>query len=154
MFRAIVAVLVLATPHVAAAQAAAPAIPRARFIADMDTQFRKMDADKNGQLTRTEIEQFQRLTAVAEAQVRNRALFAQLDADRNGQISPSEFTKATTPSTAANGQPMIARMDGNRDSQINLIEHRTATLANFDRLDSDKDGIVTPAEMKAGGIGK
>ena len=154
MFRTIVSVLALTTSNLAAAQVASPAIPRTRFIADMDIQFRKMDADKNGQLTRIEIEQFQRLTAVAEAQARNRALFAQYDTDRNGQISPAEFTKATTPSTAANGQPMIARMDGNRDSQINLIEHRTATLANFDRLDSDKDGIVTPAEMKAGGIVK
>ena len=33
-------------------------------------------------------------------------------------------------------------MDGNRDSQISLAEHRTATLANFDRLDTDKDGVV------------
>lgn len=153
MFRTIVAVLVLAAPHAALAQATA-SIPRAQFIADMDTQFRKMDADKNGQLTRTEIEQFQKLTAIAEAQARNRALFAQLDADKNGQLSPAEFAKVTAPSPTANAQPMIARMDSNRDSQVNLIEHRTATLANFDRLDTDKDGIVTPAEMKAGGIGK
>ena len=137
-----------------AAFAAPPAIPRAQFIADMDAQFGKMDADKNGQLTRTEIEQFQRLTAVAEAQARNRAIFAQLDTDKNGQISPAEFAKATAPSSAANGQPMIARMDGNRDKQISLIEHRTATLINFDKLDGDKNGIVTPAEMKAGGIVK
>ena len=137
-----------------AAAAGAPTIPRTQFIADMDAQFRKMDADKNGQLTRTEIEQFQKLTAIAEAQARNRALFAQLDADRNGQLSPTEFAKVTAPSPAANAQPMIARMDSNRDQQVNLIEHRTATLANFDRLDADKDGIVTPAEMKAGGIVK
>jgi hypothetical protein len=32
------------------------------------------------------------------------------------------------------------------------VEHRAATVANFDRLDADKDGIVTAAEMKAGGI--
>ena len=152
MVRLVAAAIVLMTPSMLVAQAAAPSIPRTQFISDMDVQFRKMDADKNGQLTRTEIEQFQRLTAVAEAQARNRALFAQLDADKNGQISPTEFSRATTPSTTANAQPMIARMDSNRDSQINLIEHRTATLANFDRLDSDKDGIVTPAEMKAGGI--
>jgi len=137
-----------------AAHGQAQPIPRAQFIADMDTQFRKMDADKNGQLSRIEIEQFQKLTAIAEAQARNRALFVQLDADKNGQLSSAEFAKVTAPSPAANAQPMIARMDGNRDGQVNLIEHRTATLANFDRLDVDKDGIVTPAEMKAGGIGK
>jgi Ca2+-binding EF-hand superfamily protein len=136
----------------ATVQAQAQPIPRAQFIADMDVQFRKMDADKNGQLTRVEIEQFQKLTAIAEAQARNRALFAHLDADKNGQLSPAEFAKATTTAPAANGQPMIARMDSNRDSQVNLIEHRTATLANFDRLDVDKDGVVTPAELKAGGI--
>jgi Ca2+-binding EF-hand superfamily protein len=139
-------------PAMLLAQTGAPSIPRAQFIADMDTQFRKMDADKNGQLTRIEIEQFQKLTAIAEAQARNRALFAQLDADKNGQLSPSEFAKVSAPTPVANAQPMIARMDSNRDNQINLIEHRTATLANFDRLDADKDGIVTPAEMKAGGI--
>ena len=155
MFRPSLLALALLVPAPLLAQAAAPAaqpIPRAQFIADMDVQFRKMDADKNGQLTRVEIEQFQKLTAIAEAQTRNRTLFAQLDADKNGQLSPAEFAKVTAPAPAANGQPMIARMDSNRDSQVNLIEHRTATLANFDRLDVDKDGVVTPAEMKAGGI--
>lgn len=136
------------------AVAAPPSIPRTQFLAEMDAQFRKMDADKNGQLTRTEIEQYQKLTAIAEAQARNRAFFAQLDADKNGQISPTEFAKVTAPTAPANAQPMIARMDSNRDSQINLVEHRAATLANFDRLDADKDGIVTPTEMKAGGIAK
>ena len=131
---------------------AATSLPRAQFITDMDTEFRKMDADKNGQLTRTEIEQFQKLQAVAQAQARNQAMFAQLDADKNGQLSPAEFSKIATPPPAANGQPMIARMDGNRDGQVSLIEHRTATLSNFDRIDTDKDGVVTAAEMKAGGI--
>lgn len=127
-------------------------LPRAQFIADMDSEFRKMDADKNGQLTRVEIEQYQKLQAVAQAQSRNRALFAQLDTDKSGQLSAAEFAKIATPAPAANGQPMIARMDGNRDSQVSLVEHRTATLSNFDRLDSDKDGYVSAAEMKAGGI--
>lgn len=138
-------------PAALAAQAAT-SLPRAQFITDMDTEFRKMDADKNGQLTRTEIEQFQKLQAVAQAQTRNQAMFAQLDADRNGQLSPAEFSKISSPPPAANGQPIIARMDGNRDGQVSLVEHRTATLSNFDRLDTDKDGIVTAAEMKAGGI--
>ena len=129
-----------------------PPLARAQFIADMDLEYRKMDADKNGQLTRTEIEQFQKLQAVAQAHARNRQLFAQLDADRNGQVSPAEFAKLVQAPPDANAQPMLARMDANRDSQISLIEHRSATLANFDRLDSDKDGNVSTAEMKAGGI--
>ena len=142
----------LAFVPAALASQAPTSLPRAQFISEMDTEFRKMDADKNGQLTRTEIEQFQRLQAAAQAQSRNQALFAQLDTDKNGQLSAAEFSNIPTPSPAANGQPVIARMDGNRDGQVSLIEHRTATLSNFDRLDTNKDGIVTATEMKAGGI--
>ncbi len=158
MIVAVVAASLLATASAAAGQAkpAAPAggapLARAQFITDMDSEFRKMDADKNGQLTKTEIEQYQKLQAVAQAAARNKALFTQLDTDKSGQLSKAEFAKIATPAPAANAQPILASRDVNRDGQVSLVEHRTATLANFDRLDSDKDGIVTPAEMKAGGI--
>lgn len=118
----------------------------------MDSEFRKMDADRNGQLTRAEIEQFQTLQAAAQAEARNRAMFKQLDTDKNGLLNAKEFSKIASPPSASNGQPMIARMDGNRDGQVSLVEHRTATVSNFDRLDTDKNGVVTAAEMKAGGI--
>lgn len=132
--------------------ASSSTVPRAQYIASMDSEFRKMDADKNGLLTRIEIEHYQKLQAVAQAEARNKALFAQLDTDKNGQLSKGEFAKIATPAPAANAQPLLARMDANRDGQISLVEHRTATVANFDRLDSDRDGIVTTVEMKAGGI--
>lgn len=153
--------ILLAVPAAAQSQknAGAPAKPagpqplsRTIFLAEMDSQFRLMDTDKNGQLTRTEIEQFQKLQAVADAQARNRSLFVQLDTDKNGQISAAEFAKMVTPPPPANAAPMLSREDSNRDQQISLVEHRIATLANFDRLDTDRDGIVTPMEMKAGGI--
>lgn len=142
----------VAMSPVAAQQAGPSPIPRANFLADIDAEFRKMDADKNGLLTRVEIEQFQKLQAVAQSAARNSALFAQLDSDRNGQLSPAEFAKLSTPPEIQGAQSVLARMDGNRDGQISQVEYRTATLANFDRLDTDKDGVVTPAEMKAGGI--
>jgi alpha-beta hydrolase superfamily lysophospholipase len=151
----IIAALAITSPALGQAKAAAPTdapLPRAKFLAGMDGEFRKMDADKNGQLTRTEIEQFQTQQLAAKARARNKSQFGQLDKDKNGQLSPAEFATIATPAPVANAQPMIARMDGNRDSQISIAEHRTATLANFDRVDSDKDGVVTPAEMKAGGV--
>lgn len=153
MLRFIVSAAALALPAALFAQDV-PAIPRTQFISDMDTQFRKMDADKNGQLTRLEVEQFQKLTAIAEAQARNQALFAQLDGDRDGMLSAAEFSRVTAPAAEANGLPVVARMDSNGDKQVSLVEHRTATLANFDRLDADKDSVVTGAELKAGGIGQ
>ena len=127
-------------------------IKRTAFIAQMDSQFSKMDADKNGHLTKAEIEQFQQSQALAEAQERNRALFAQLDADKNRQLSPAEFAKLVAASPPTDATPIMARIDGNRDGQVTPSEYRTATLANFDRLDTDKNGTVTPVEMKAGGV--
>jgi hypothetical protein len=119
----------------------------------MDSQFRKMDADKNLTLTRAEIEGFERAISVVKAQAKNRQLFARLDADRNGQLSPAEFSGLASPAPV-NAAPMIARMDLNRDQSLTLVEYRTATLSNFDRMDADKNGIVTPAEMQAGGVGR
>ena len=127
-------------------------ILRANFVAQMDAQFAKMDADANGQLARAEIEQFEQEKAVAEAKARNAALFDQLDTNNNGQISATEFEKLVAKPPAASAQPMLSREDGNRDGQISLVEHRVATLANFDRIDADKDGVVTALEMKAGGV--
>ena len=142
------------TSGAAAVQRAAASadVPRAQYINVQDGEFRKMDADKNGHVTRAEVESFQRMAAVATARARNQQLFAQLDADRNGQLSPAEFTKFSAPPPPVNGQPFITQMDGNKDGQVSLIEHRAGKLAHYDRIDTDKDGVVTPAEMRAAGV--
>ena len=127
-------------------------LARSTFLANMDQQFQKMDADKNGTITREEAAAFERIDAMTTAAARNRALFAQLDADRNGQLSPDEFRRLVQP-IQATGQKFIQSMDGNRDGRVTLIEHRASTVANFDKIDTDKDGVVTGAEMKAAGIG-
>ena len=136
----------------AGAQAAPVAVPRTAFIQTMDGEFNKMDANKDKIVTRAEVEQFQRAVAMVEAQARARALFIQLDSDRNGQLSPAEFSKMAAAPPAPNPNAILAPGDLNRDGQITLIEFRTAKLANFDRMDSDKDGIVSVAEMKAAGL--
>ena len=140
----------IVAPTSAVAQPAAP-IPRAAFLSVMDGEFGKMDADKNGQVTKLEIEQFQRLQAVAQAQARNRALFAQLDADRNGQISRAEFAKVTA-TEAVNAQPLIAQYDSNRDGKVTQVEYRGVKLSRFDAIDTDKDGIASVAEQRAAGL--
>lgn len=138
----------------AAQQPAGPQpILRANFIAQMDAQFGKLDSDKDGRLSGTEIEQFEKQRLLAEAQARNDALFDRLDVNKNGQISSREFDKLVPEKPlAAGAQPMLSREDSNRDGQISLIEHRSATLANFDRLDFDRDGVVSASEMRTGGI--
>jgi Ca2+-binding EF-hand superfamily protein len=136
------------------AQTGAVPVPRTAFIQTMDGEFGKMDADKDKVLTKLEIEQFLKAVAVAEAGARARALFTQLDADKNGQLSLAEFGKLAVAPPGANATPMLTQSDLNRDGRITLVEYRTAKLANFDRMDADKDGIVTVPEMKAAGLVK
>ena len=127
-------------------------VPRATYITTMDQEYGKMDADKNGRVTRTEIEAFDRALALATARTRAQATFTQLDSDKNGQISPTEFMKLVTGTPPADGRPLIAKLDGNKDGTISLIEHRGGKLSYFDQIDTDKDGVVTVAEMKAAGV--
>ena len=147
-------VLGLAAPlHAQGGAAAAQPLPRATFITTMDGEYRKLDANKDGQVTRAEVVAYQRSALAGQILQRQRTAFAALDSDRNGQISPAEFTKLPVNSPAPNPDPIMA-FDLNRDGRLTLIEHRTATLANFDRIDADKDGIASAAEMRAGGVAR
>lgn len=131
---------------------AASDLPRAMFIATMDGEFRRRDGDGNGVISRAELERYEAAAAFAAAQLQNRQLFQRLDADRNGALSPGEFAALVSAPAAVDVSAQMVRMDPNRDQQITLIEYRAATLAGFDRLDADHDGVVTAAEMRAGNI--
>lgn len=122
-------------------------VARSTFIQSMDAEFRKRDLNGDGKATRAEVEQFERNAALAKAQAENRALFASLDTDRNGFVSPSEFAALVRNSPLPDVSAQMQRFDTNRDQIISLVEYRTATLINFDRLDADKDGVVTEREL-------
>lgn len=161
-----VAALMMFAPLAAGAQtrpSAAPgpnghapiAIPRANFIADMTAQFQKLDANRDGVVTRAEIEAAQQQALAAISLAQTKAVFARIDADHNGQISFDEFLHATAPTpSAVNAMPVLQRFDADHNGQISLVEYRAATLANFDRMDTDKDGVVSVAEQRAAGIVK
>ena len=156
---ALVSIAALASPAPGQAAKPAPAaqpqaqpIPRATFLSNMDMEFKKMDADRDGALSKKEIEDFQTSQIIAAAQARKRALFAGLDTDRNGVLSVAEFMRLPSNEQAPSAMPMLARLNSNHDNKISLIEYRAGTLINFDRLDADKDGVVTAAEMKKAGL--
>ncbi len=152
MFRlSLIAVSLLASPSLSSAQAVRKPIPKATFIATTDAEFRKVDANNDGQLVTAEVKQYLEAAALVQAQEDSQAAFVALDTDRNGQISAAEWAKLplTPPRT---NTASIMRFDVGRDGKVSLLEHRAARLANFERVDTDKNGIVTAAEMEAGGV--
>ena len=132
-----------------AAQTTTPpsTVSRAQMTANAEAEFARVDANKDGQMNRTEIENYQRTSATARITARNKALFAELDADKNGQISAVEFAKASPiPRPDAS---VVLRIDANKDGQVSLAEHRGAALETFGRIDTNKDGTLTAAEYRA-----
>jgi Ca2+-binding EF-hand superfamily protein len=128
-------------------QAVTEPVARADYLKVMDGEFKQLDGDGDGRVTAQEaaakLARDQRNQALAA----NRQIFAQLDKDKNGALSPEEFAGLiATP--AVDPSALMQRLDLNKDGIVNLIEHRTVMLATFDAIDSDKDGVVTPAEMQ------
>ncbi len=142
------------TPAAAAAQRGPQPISRATFIATMDAEFRRLDANRDGNGTRAEVEANQRRIVALAASQRAAAAFARIDTDRNGQLSLAEFTRATATPVKADPGAVMNRLDANRDAKVTIVEYRTLTLTNFDRLDTDKDGMLSLAEQRAGGYGR
>ena len=160
MFRPLIATsLALFVPFALAAPLAAqtakptPAtqvksVAKADVLSNANAEFARVDTNKDGQMSRTEIESFQRASATRMMATRNAAIFKALDADKNGSLTAAEFAKlsAGTPKVDAAG---VLRIDTSKDGQISLAEHRAATLDTFNQIDANKDGMLTAAEVQA-----
>lgn len=142
----------VASPQPQPQSAVAPnkgSISREAFLGRSGTDFDRIDSNKDGKLSKAEIEQNSRAVWLARAKARNAAAFAQLDQDHNGSLSADEFARLIGQPPVFNGQPVITRMDTNHDGQVSREEFRAAGAVDFDKLDTNKDGILTPAEIAA-----
>jgi len=122
-------------------------IAKAKVMAGAEEEFARVDTNKDGQMSRTEIESFQRTTATTMVANRNKAIFTALDADKNGQLSAAEFAKLNAGAPKVDVSNVL-RIDTNKDGQVSLAEHRAATLNTFTQIDANKDGVITEAELK------
>lgn len=175
-----------AAPVTAIVPAAAPAVPGAAGVAPASGEpwvlrhFDAIDADRNGQLSRTEITAW---TEQVREQARARLVqqFQAADVNGDGQLSREE-ARAGTPRlyehfefVDANGdglvslaelaqlrdraqlrQRVIERLraaDVNRDGKLDLAEAQVAfpgLAARFTLLDRDGDGYLTPDDIQHG----
>ena len=131
----------------------APAVGRAQYVAQMDAEFARLDADSNGIATAQEIAAQQAAAARAEALRQNRSVFDGLDADGNGALTPEEFAALANPAAIqTDPSPMLTSFDSDGDGAISLLEYRVTTQARFDSIDADRDGTISPVEMRSAGI--
>lgn len=141
------------------------AVTKAELTAALDARFAKLDADRDGKLTKEDRE--------ARRAQRLDARFAALDADRNGQVSKAEFlaaAQARHDRHDADGKPggMEGRRWGGRhhggpgggmmagpgrgadkDGVVTKAAFMAGPIAMFDKADANHDGTVTADELKA-----
>lgn len=145
-------------------------ITKAELTAALEARFARLDANKDGKLTREDREILR--------QQRLDERFAAMDTDKNGQISKAEFAAAHQGRDGGHdrmGKPdgpegrgwghrgpghgmMRGDPDGpggpgrdgaGKDGDITKAEFMARPLAMFDKADANHDGKVTADEMKA-----
>ena len=140
---------------------------RAEVVQRTQQRFGRLDRNRDGAITQDE------LAARGERGVRDRTsqadparraqradrMFARLDLNRDGAVTRAEFDQAHAGMAGRHGMDgrraqagarmrgaMLRVADSNRDSRVTLQELTAAALQRFDRLDLDRDGIVSPEE--------
>jgi Ca2+-binding EF-hand superfamily protein len=151
---ALPALILAAVPAVAAAQAtdAQEIATKAELQKSLDSNYARMDTDKNGALSRTEVQSAQATASQQAQQVIGQqveAEFAKLDSNKDGQISLAEFKTAAPKARTGSVDQFLQRFDSNKDGTVAPAEYKAPALAAFDRFDTNKDGTVSPQERQA-----
>jgi hypothetical protein len=141
----------------ALAQMAPAPTTRAEVEARVKDRLGKVDADRNGTVTRDEMRSYRETRRKERAD----AQFAAMDADRNGSVTRAEFD-----SWQANRGARMAAMRAERPQRAMRMAMRTErrgamwgqdiviadavkrALDRFDSVDINKDGTVTPDERR------
>lgn len=174
----------LITAAVIAAPASAQVAPQTGAgltRADMETRvranFARVDANRDGFVTREEaraVRASQRGERAGDRRARRERAFARLDANRDGSISRSEFLERAATAERGDrrdrraerraerrvrvaerrgllrlGGKRFARFDADRDGRVSLSEVLTVRARAFERVDANRDGRVTRDERRA-----
>jgi Ca2+-binding EF-hand superfamily protein len=99
----------------------------------------EMDTDKNGVVSRAEIEAL------------NAARAAEIDADKDGKISSAEFMAWHDAQRQKRMEKRLAAMDSDGDGAVSVAEFEAASTWRLARLDRDGDGEIEPREMRRRG---
>jgi Ca2+-binding EF-hand superfamily protein len=129
-----------ATP---APTAAAPQLPtKAQMDEEVKKNFAKIDLNHDGRVDRDESA---KANAAALA-AREANAFSQLDANKDGMISREEFKVVIPP--WARKDVWFEANDIDRNGVVELNEAIAKAERNFERLDADNNGSISPEELR------
>ena len=134
--------------------AMATSMTRADIEARVKERFARIDADRNGSVTKSEIDS----NRAAKMKERQDSHFTAMDGNKDGMISRAEFDAGHAGRKQGGGKhagkrgfghgKMFDRGDANADGTLSLAETMTKAMARFDAADANKDGTLTPDERK------
>jgi Ca2+-binding EF-hand superfamily protein len=120
-------------------------VPRVAFANDAETKFESMDTNNDGKISQDEF------TAASSR------MFDKMDTNKDGKVTAAEMTAAHQQITGKkaekgelNATDKIKKFDTNGDGVLSADEHEAASRTMFEKMDTDHDGHLTKAELKAG----
>jgi Ca2+-binding EF-hand superfamily protein len=143
-----VAIALIAIGASASAQNANAPLPRGQMEGQIKANFGRMDANRDGFVTRAE----SAAARDAAMNARFNAMFGALDGDKNGSISRAEFIAANRRAlaNATRGAAVPDRdfdlADTNKDGRVALAEALAGPVRQFNAADANRDGSLSPAE--------
>ena len=130
-----------------------PPLSRAEVTQKLDADFKVVDTNGDGKVTKAEIDgALAKQASQIEGRLKQRAKeeFDKLDANHDGQLSLAEFqTAAALKPREGVADARIKQLDTNRDGVLTAAEFRSDSLAEFDKLDKNKDGTLSVQERMA-----
>lgn len=123
------------------APGARSAMTRADLQKQLETRFDALDTNKDGSISAEERK--------AGMDARRARMFARADKDGNGSISREEFDSARR--GPGKRGPGSVRPAGQRmaDASMTKADFVNRRLAMFDRVDTNRDGTISPQERAA-----
>ena len=137
----------------ARAPAAVPPLPRTEVTQKLDAEFKGLDTNGDGKLSKAEVQAAiqKRATAIqATLMQQQKQEFDKLDTNKDGRLTLAEYQAGTSIKPRDDAADVrMGQMDTNKDGGITPAEFRAVTLSQFDKLDTNKDGVLSPQERPA-----